>query len=75
MKNHAAEPEIRSLTKPNSKPYHTDSVGVKIIFANLDGIWAIDRDLIFFPVRVFDLEFVIFESVNQNSVGLIVKKI
>ena len=41
---------------------------------NLDWIWAIDRDFVFFAVRVFDLEFVIFESINQHSMRFIVEK-
>ena len=42
---------------------------------HLDRIWTIDGNFVFFPVRVFDLEFIIFERINQNSVRFIIVKI
>ena len=47
----------------------------KSISANLDRIWAINGDLVFFALRVLDLEFVIFISINQNSVRFVIEKI
>ena len=42
---------------------------------NLKIIWAIDGYFVFFAIWVFDLELVVLESINQNSVRFFIKKI